>query len=523
MMTRHRIATALYAAGATGLLITTATGCQSHSNQVGSQAGRTPNSAATFAYAINADPGSLNPLASQLGVVQQIAAFLYDPLVHADESGKITAGLASSWSESGTSVTFHLRANVTCSDGQPLRASDVAATLNYVADPKNNSPLIGMTVPADSKATASADGTSVTLTTPRPTGFLLNSVAALPIVCGHGLANPKSLVNGADGTGPYTLSSATPGSQYNLTRRPNYTWGSAGASTDTPGLPKSVVIRVITNETTAANLLVAGQLNAATVVGPDRSRLQNAGLTPHPVNFMYGEFVYNQATNRPTHSAAIRRALTQALDLAQLRQVALSGTGTAPTRLTGTSPCSQDTVSAALPQHDTDAAKAALSSLHGHPLTLVYLSKLGAAAAAAADLATQEWKAVGVTVKATGLSDSQLLNALYKNANFDIAWVPIDGQNPVQVMNNFSGPAPAHGGNNFAEIDNSVYNTLSAQAAQMPDTKGCATWAKADSSLVSDSDVVPFADSTYPIWTTKNTSLKANYVGVDPITVRMYK
>lgn len=521
-MTGNRTRSAVFAAGLAALLMGTAA-CQGSANHPRAATTRTPNSEATFELAINADPGSLNPLASGLGVVQQIAMFLYDPLVHVDQAGKLTAGLASTWSESGKSVTFHLHPGVTCSDGQPLSAADVAASLNYVADPKHNSPLVGLTIPANSTATAGADGTTVTLTTPQPTGFLLNSLANLPIVCGHGLANPKLLTAGADGTGPYTLTSATPGSQYNLTRRAGYSWGSDGVSTGTPGLPKRVVVRVITNETTAANLLLAGQLNAATVVGSDRARVKTAGLIPHPVEFMYGEFIYNQASGRPTSSAAVRVALTQAIDLAQLRQVALSGTGTAPTRLTGSSPCSQDTVTSALPGHDPDAAKASLAALSGHTLTLVYLSKLGPAAAAAADLAVQEWKAVGVKVKATGMSDTQLFNVLYQTTAFDIAWVPVDGQNPVQIMNNFSGPTPAHAGENFAGINNQLYDTLSAQAAKMPDTTGCDTWAKAEASLVSHADVVPFADSDYPIWTTANTALQADYYGVDPMTVRMYK
>lgn len=522
-MTRHRIATIGSAVGAALAVTALATACGGHAHRPGSSGERTPDSAATFTLAINADPGSLNPLASQLGAVQQIAEFLYDPLVHADQTGKLTTGLAASWSEHGNTATFRLRPHVTCSDGEPLTAEDVAATLNFVGDPKNQSPLIGLTVPAGSHAKASADGTGVTLTTPQPTGFLLNGLANLPIVCGHGLADPKSLTNSADGTGPYTLASATPGAQYSLTRRAGYTWGAGGPSTSTPGLPQKVVIRVVTNETTAANLLVAGQLDAATVAGPDRTRLQSAGLVAHPANFIYGELIYNQASGRPTRPTAVRRALTQALDLAQLRQVALSGTGTAPTRLTGTSPCTADTVTAALPAHDPAAAKSALSSLSGRTLTLVYPSKLGPAAASAAELAVQEWKAAGVKVKATGMTDTQLLSAAYQAGNFDIAWVPIDGQNPVQIMNNFSGPAPAAGGGNFARIDNPTYDRLSAQAAQMLDASGCPAWAKADESLVANADVVPFADSNYPIWGTKNASFDVNYYGVDALTVRMYK
>lgn len=479
----------------------------------------TPASDATFTLVLGSDPATLNPLASQLGVVQQLAEFLYDPLVH-EQGGKIVSGLASSWKVDGRKVTFTLRPGVTCANGDALTAADVAASLNYVANPHNASPLAGITVPSGARATA-ADQQTVTLTTPTTTAFLLNDLAYLPIVCASGLSDPDALATVPAGTGPYTLTRATPGSSYTLARRPDYSWGPGGATTEEPGLPATVVARVVSNETTTANLLVTGEASAGVVAGPDRSRLEKGALTSHPTESMFGEFLFNENAGRVTSDPEVRMGLTQALDLAELRTIATAGAGTAPTRLTGTSPCTADTVTAALPSHDVAAASSELSAASGKTLTFVYLSKLGPAAAAAAERAVQMWSAAGVKVQAEGLTDAQLLNVGYKTGDWDIAWVPIDGQNPVQVAPTFSGPGPAAGGNNFAGIHNATYDRLAQRATTMPGTTGCDLWATADSALVKAADVVPFAMSSYPVWGASSTSFDVDYYGVVPMSVRM--
>jgi peptide/nickel transport system substrate-binding protein len=476
----------------------------------------------TFKLALNADPGNLDPHASQLGVVQQLGLFAYDPLIHEHGDGFVS-GLADRWSAKGSTARFELRPGVTCSDGAPLTASTVADNINKVADPKNASPLIGITVPPGTRATADDAHGTVTLKLSQPAPFLLQGVANLPIVCAKGLANPKRLVRGADGTGPYVLGAVVPGSKYELRRRPGYTWGPGGASTSVKGLPATVEVDVINNETTAANLLQRGDRGAAVVAGPDSRRLKAAGLSRHPMLSMFGELFFNQADGAPTQPAAVRRGLTQALDVAQLRKVSTSGLGTAPTRLTGVSPCPQDTLTGNLPATDAAGAKAALAPLAGKRLTLLYLSKLGPGAAAAAELAVRQWKAAGVDVVAKGETDTQMLRQVFQAGDFDIAWVPVDGQNPSQTYPTFTGPVPAKGGQNFASIDNTTYATTAAQALKAGPSATCALWAKADAALVRDADVVPFAFSDYPVWSSAKVELDTNYYGVLPMSVRLHR
>ena len=51
--------------------------------------------------------------------------------------GGLVAGLADKWQGTTTKAMFTLRKGVTCSDGTPLTAGDVAANINFVGDTKN--------------------------------------------------------------------------------------------------------------------------------------------------------------------------------------------------------------------------------------------------------------------------------------------------------------------------------------------------------------------------------------------------
>ncbi len=158
-----------------------------------------------------------------------------------------------------------------------------------------------------------------------PDAFLVTDVGQALIVCGNGMKDRGTLKNGADGTGMYTLSSAVPGSSYTLTLRKGYAWGPGGATSATAGAARAVSLKVVSNMTTAANELLSGQANISQVVGSDTQRL--SGLYSQSVYAPMGELWFNEKPGGPTADVAVRRALTQAVQLGQLGQVLSSGTG----------------------------------------------------------------------------------------------------------------------------------------------------------------------------------------------------
>ena len=96
---------------------------------------------------VGSDPGSLDPHLSVFVSTNRVNSFAYETLVYLGQDGEVTPGLAESWEDSPTSVTYTLKDGVTCADGTPLTATTVADNFSFVADPANQSPLLGLYVP----------------------------------------------------------------------------------------------------------------------------------------------------------------------------------------------------------------------------------------------------------------------------------------------------------------------------------------------------------------------------------------
>lgn len=449
----------------------------------------------TFTMAIAGDPGKLDPqssASSQLFAVNQLA---YDTLVTVDgDNGEIQSQLATDWEVDGTTVTFTLAEGVTCADGTEFTATNVAENVGYVGDPKNKSPYLGTFLPAGATAEADDAAGTVTITLAQPAPFVLNGLASLPMVCGSGMEDRTSLAAGTAGTGPYELTEAVPGDRYTYQVRDDYTWGPNGATTAEDGMPDTVVMRIIQNEGTSANLLLSGEINAATIQGPDAKRLAGADLFATETPALVGEQWYNHDAGRATSDAEVRLGLTQALDLGELASVATAGEGTPATTLAAIAPvaCPGDSVSGALPAQDVDAASAALS---GQEFTFLYSSAAGSAVSAAAELAVQQWEAAGATVTAKGVDETALQGAIFGTGDWDIAWVPLNVNSPDQLVTFLSGPGLADGGSNFSGIDNSDYTDGVTAASELDGTEGCESWLEAESALVAAADIVPFANN----------------------------
>ncbi|MDR7277267.1 ABC transporter substrate-binding protein [Catenuloplanes atrovinosus] len=467
----------------------------------------------TFTMVLTADPGNLDPHLTSLSPTLQVDRFLYDSLVTIDESGAMTAGLAQTWTATPTEAVFTLRAGITCADGSPLTAGTVARNIAFVADPANGSSRLGIFVPPGASATADDTERTVTVTVPAATAFLDRMVGGLHIVCDRGLADRSMLARGADGTGMFTLTEAVPDDHYTLTRRREYAWGPGDWRADQPGLPDTVVLRVIPNETTAANLLLSDQVNAATVAGADGERLRARNLFAREVLATAGQLWFNQRAGMPGASDAVRRALTQALDLRALAQVVTGGQGRPSTSLVapGLGPCGLDTVTAHLPGHDVAAAGAALDRA-GYPagadgrrplsLALYYPSSLGPRMQAGAELAQQAWSGLGITVTLTAVTEAEIGTQIIGGQGaWSVAFVPLGVVLPSELVPFFSGSAPPDG-MNFAAVSNDAYMAATGQAASLSGDRACAEWAAAEEALLRDLDVVPFADGARPTFGT---------------------
>ncbi|WP_033288809.1 ABC transporter substrate-binding protein [Amycolatopsis jejuensis] len=487
----------------------------------------------TFTYIAGGDPGNLDPQFTSLSVTIQADKFLYDSLVAIDPKGAEVAGLAEKWEGDTTKAKYTLRKGVTCSDGTPLTPQLVADNINFVSDPAHGSSMVGLTVPPGAKATADEAAGTVSVTSAVPDSFLVRNLGSLPIVCPKGMKDRNILKQGADGTGQFTVTEAVAGDHYTFTRRKDYKWG-PGTSSDEKGLPDKVVLRVVGNETTAANLVVSKQVNAAQIVGPDKQRLDGMGLAKVSAETLFGEMWYDQAPGLPTADPAVRRALTQALDLGQLGQVLTGGTGKPSTGLVapGMGPCDHNTITGLLPPLDEAAAKSTLDSAgwvagsdgtrakDGKKLSIsfYYPTTLGSTMQAAAELVQQRWTTIGVQVEVKGMTDAESSQILAQNS-WGAAIVPLTVVLPSQLVPFLSGPGGTQG-NNFAQIKNTEYDAAAKAASETAGAAGCDKWAEGEKAVVKALNLVPFVNSvrSYYLQGTKFDQAEGSIV---PSSIRM--
>jgi peptide/nickel transport system substrate-binding protein len=473
----------------------------------------------TATVILPSDPGSLDPDLTSLSVTLQADLFMYDSLINFSASGALESGLASKWSGTATTASYTLNKGVTCSDGSPLTASTVAANINYIGNVKNASSRLGVWVEPGATATGDDATGVVTVKSPVPDPFLVSDVGQAQIVCGSGMKDRSQLKEGADGTGMYTLTSAVPGSSYTLSLRKGYTWGPAGATSDTQGLPATVTLKVVSNMTTAANELLAGQANIGEVVGQDTQRLTS--LYTQSIYAPLGELWFNEKAGGATANVAVRKALTEAVQLSQLGQVLTSGTGKPATGLVAPalSPCKGNTVGANLPAYDLAAAKSALAGQNVN-LNVYYPASLGTGGSSAAQLLQSAWSQLGVKVTLHSITDAELDSEIVAGAAaWNVAIIPLGLTAPNQLVPFVSGATPPKG-TDFAFINNAAYTADVTKASSIAGQAGCGDWNAAEAELFKNVDLVPFVDSAITDYA-KGATFSLSQGSIQPASIRM--
>lgn len=491
----------------------------------------------TFRLSTATDVASFNPY-SAFGEFWQ--TYSYDSLVHQTSAGSVASGLARSWQVSARQATFTLNSGVTCQDGATLTAGDVAAALRYVSNPKNLSQVVGALyfLPAGNSFTVSADDSARTVTVrmARPFSFIDRTIGLLPIVCRKGLANVKSLDHGSDGTGPYALKAYTSGGPYTFEVRNDYRWGADGASTKADGIPRKIVISVSPNQTTAANQLLTGELDGATINGADAQRLTAAGLYRFGApSVSFAQF--NEASGRVTDDPTIRKALAVGMDRDQVAKVATSGRGKAARSMQTVNAACYDTTTGSLPGHDLAAAKRMLDragwragsdgtrTKDGKQLRvdLLTAASYGATLPPTAELMANQWKSLGVKATVRSLTGAQMASA-YQDGNWDAILISsYVAQLPSYFVTAFSGPGlPA--GQNYGSVHNPTFDSLARKAAGTSGQASCGTWNQAQEALLGRVDAIPIgADTVGYFGHNVRYTVEPTTLVPDPTSIRLVK
>jgi peptide/nickel transport system substrate-binding protein len=452
---------------------------------------------------------------------------VYDRLVSLSPDGKTAAPyLASSWTVSPTQLVFTIKPGVTCSDGSPLGPTQIAQSLQYLATQPQAKLLLGA-----GPYTISSDSTTVTikLGTAFSDALLNLSIPNASIICPGEipLINAKTNTS-VIGSGPYTIGDAVHGNHLKLTARSDWTWGPNGESAKAPGFPSALNLQIVADESTAANELLTGQLDVASMSGPDVPRLiANKKLTYQKFGGAYLSNIVFNPTVPLVADEKVREAVSLAIDTKAFMQADTGGFGvTSPSFFAPAAACFDTTLTAPAPS--VSAAQTLLES-DGYTLSGGKLMKGGKqlslrllATSAYFNPAATEYVAatlgkVGISISLQNVDSTTYTNLLVKGT-YDIAEQFLSGGGPAPgaYILYMTGPSFAKGGGNTS-VDDPAVDALVSTAFASAGSSQCPAWNAVQEKVIANHDTVPLDQQTRNYFTNNIKMLPTTLINLDTL------
>ena len=338
-------------------------------------------------------------------------------------NGKVFPLLVSSAqaSENGLTWTFRLRSGLRFSDGSPLTASDIKATIERAKHDKTNL-YAGFTEPIVSVSTPTPETAVFKLSRPYPSLPEVLSQPEMTIYPASGLKRGNAFFNAPISAGPYKLSSWGGSPEAIMSRNSYY----AGPATTVP----TVKFQTIADFNARLAEVQSGQLDFAYDIPPSvLAHVDSpliAKLTP-----LYGFIsMPTNDTKPPFSELGVRKAVSAAIDRQEINQTVWNGktipiAGFWPATMTGYDP------------HIPVAPnlQAARSDLHGTScesgctVTLLY-SAADTWAEPCATIIAQNLGAIGIKVKLEK-QDDPTVNQDLGEENFQAAMTFLYDYNDV--------------------------------------------------------------------------------------------
>ncbi|UXW87296.1 ABC transporter substrate-binding protein [Microbacterium azadirachtae] len=267
--------------------------------------------------------GKMDPQTSQLDVTAMVQRAVLDSLVFQKPDGSFVPWLAKKWevSEDGTAYTFHLRDDVTFTDGEKFDAAAVKANFDRIADPATKSAQAASMLGGELyKGTEVIDPTTVKVTFSQPYAPFLQAASTAQL----GFYAPKVLKeNAADlaaggkgvtvGTGPFRISSYTPDQEIVYTRNAKYSWAPEGMKA-----PEFTTLRVqiLPEASVRSGSVTSGEIDLASQLPPNLvSQVKGkAAVTSVRVPGLPYSLFLNEK-NGVFSDQKVREAFTRAIDV----------------------------------------------------------------------------------------------------------------------------------------------------------------------------------------------------------------
>ena len=299
-----------------------------------------PAAGPTLHIGWTSEPDNLNPFIGYQDQTYEIWALNYSTLFGAGDSNQPTLDLATQFptqanggiSADGKTWTIHIRSNVKWSDGQPLTASDVAFTFDYII--KHN--MTNWTnYTAGIKEVTAVDPTTVRIVCSAPKANM--EKATVPILPEHIWSHVSPSVAGTSyavkyplvGSGPFVTVAFKKGSYVELVRNP-YWYGKK------PTIDK-IYFEVYQDPDTMVSDLQSGGLDAAWGIPEAQFKQLRSNPDFKAVAYVYYDWdylefnCYDKASslgNPVLRDWKFRNALNYAINRTQLVAVAYEGLAT---------------------------------------------------------------------------------------------------------------------------------------------------------------------------------------------------
>jgi peptide/nickel transport system substrate-binding protein len=493
-----------------------------------------PAETGTLRTVLNSDPSSFDPAMAQGHQTFQVASLLYDTLLRRDAGQRLVGGLASSWTtESAAEYTFTIRDDATCSDGTPITADVVAASLRRLADPATGSTWKNL-VFGPGQVNIGVTGPTVRISlsqafTTLPQGL---AIAQAGIVCPAGLSDVDGLAAGTVPgafSGPYTVADAQQGLSYTFALRPEYdAWPEfATPLTGTP--PSRIEAGIATDQSTVANQILAGDLDLGQFADPDVV----TRFTAQPDLHQYVEtavttyVVFNQRPGRPfADRPDLRRGVAQAIDQDGFNAVFSRSKAEVLNSVSPKSFSCVNTDRSLLPRHDPAAAREVLSGVDGitNGITIIG-NTANRQFSGGADYIYQVLADAGADVTMNKVDNATFWSTIAEGGtDWDIVFLgDLNSVGAISAsLDRVIGPSVEDGGRNYSASDNPEGEAALAEGlASTDEATRCAAFERAQHTLFERSDVVPLSGSPTTYVTGPDVTLQVYDDHVDLATLRV--
>jgi peptide/nickel transport system substrate-binding protein len=420
---------ALAALAAAALLLS---GCAPAAN------GQEDDAPSTLRWAFSL-PTSWDPVTSSTGNDINTLSLVYASLTQLDEEGNAGPGLAESWdySPDGTEVTFHLRPELTFTDGTALDAEAVKESLERGKEQENSllkDQLATIeSITADSELDVTLHLAGVDYQVPNllagKTGAIVSPTAAE--------GDPDALPTAPVGAGPFEFESFVPESNAVLVKNEGY-WNADEIHID------RFELSVAPDPATVVAAIQSGSIDVASVPATQIAEAEAAGLEVQ----VYGTLGVSQVDVHnglaPFDNPTVVEALKYAIDRQEIVDVLTDGQGTVtyqpfPPGYVAYNPELDDRYA-----YDPAKAKALLADAgydESNPLTFEITA--GGANEAQAQLVQAQLAKIGVnaTISLVAAGSSTWQKEVYLGRNAEFA---LDGtvgrESPVQNLTVVYGP-----------------------------------------------------------------------------------